>query len=456
MYSLDDTIAAISTPIGQGGIGIVRLSGPEALAIARKLFVPARGELADGFVSHRLYYGHIVAPRSGRIVDEVLLCYMRAPCTYTRQDVVEIDAHGGIVALREILSLCLESGARLAHEGEFTLRAFLNGRIDLAQAEAVLDIVTARTESALRIAMQQLGGHLSRRIREIRARLLDLLAYLEASVDFPEDELPPHEVEADLLLAEGELAELLRQAERGMIYRQGVRTAIVGRPNVGKSSLLNRLLRTERAIVTPIPGTTRDTLEETIALEGIPFVLIDTAGISETQDTIERLGVERSRAALHGADLALVVVDGSQPPDEADFQVAALAATRPTIVVVNKSDLPPASDYATLLPEAEHIAVSALSGAGIPALEKLLVETVFSGQIALSDEPLVSNPRHREILRRAREHILEAYRARQEGRTTDLLAIDVTEAVNALGEITGETASEELLERIFANFCIGK
>jgi tRNA modification GTPase len=333
---------------------------------------------------------------------------MRAPHTYTRQDIVEINAHGGIAPLREILSLCLESGARLAHEGEFTLRAFLNGRIDLAQAEAVLDIITARTESALRIAVQQLGGHLSRRTREIRARLLDLLAYLEASIDFPEDEIPPRQIDPDLRWVERELADLLRQADRGMIYRQGVRAAIVGRPNVGKSSLLNRLLRTERAIVTPIPGTTRDTLEETIALEGIPFVLVDTAGISETVDTIERLSIERSRASLQRADLALLVVDGSQSPTEADHQVGELAAARPAIVVINKSDLPSASDYATLLPTAPHIAVSALTGAGIPDLEALLVETIFSGHITLSDEPLVSNFRHRELLRRAREQVIEA------------------------------------------------
>ena len=467
MYSLDDTIAAISTPIGQGGIGIVRLSGPEALRIAHRLFVPAGGELEDGLASHRLYYGHIAAPQTGRVIDEVLLSYMRAPHTYTRQDIVEINAHGGIAPLREILSLCLASGARLAHEGEFTLRAFLNGRIDLAQAEAVLDIITARTESALRIAMQQLGGHLSRRTREIRSRLMDVLAYLEASIDFPEDEIPPRRIDQDLAWAERELADLLRQADRGMIYRQGVRVAIVGRPNVGKSSLLNVLLRTERAIVTPIPGTTRDTLEETIALEGIPFVLVDTAGIGETVDTIERLSIERSRASLQRADLALVVVDGSQSPTEADYQVEELAAARPAIIVVNKSDLPPASDYAALLPAAPHIAVSALTGAGIPDLEALLVEAIFSGHITLSDEPLVSNPRHRDLLRRAREQVVVARGAclrpnqgpapdRDRGVPSDLVAIDVTEAVNALGEITGETASEDLLERIFANFCIGK
>jgi len=456
MYALDDTIAAISTPLGQGGIGIVRLSGPEALAIAQKLFKPASTEFPGKIESHRLYYGHIVQPRTTQVVDEVLLSYMRAPHTYTRQDVVEINAHGGIAPLREILSLCLEAGARMAHEGEFTLRAFLNGRLDLAQAEAVLDVITAKTEASLRIALAQLGGHLSRRTRGLRSRLIDVLAYLEASIDFPEDEIPPHQVDQDLRLVERELADLLRQAECGMIYRQGVRVAIVGQPNVGKSSLLNALLRTERAIVTPIPGTTRDTLEETIALQGIPFVLVDTAGISEAVDLIERLGVERSRSSLRQADLVLVVVDGSILPNAGDYRVAELAASRPAIVVVNKGDLPAASDYAQILPQMPHVGISALTGAGVPDLEARLVETVFSGGITLSDEPVVSNPRHRELLRQARMQVVEALEALKHGLSSDLVAIDVTEAVNALGEITGETASEDLLARIFSNFCVGK
>ena len=259
-------------------------------------------------------YGHIVHPRSGRVVDEVLLAYMRAPRTYTRQDVVEINAHGGIVPLREILALCLEAGARLAEAGEFTLRAFLNGRIDLAQAEAVLDIIQARTEAALRVAVDQLGGRLSGEVRAIRRELLEALAYLEASIDFPEDEIPPADVPRRCCGApKSACLRLTREVQRGMVYRQGVRTAIVGRPNVGKSSLLNTLLRTERAIVTPIPGTTRDTLEETLDLQGIPLVLVDTAGIDETEDVIERLGIERSRRAVERADLVLLAVDGSVP-----------------------------------------------------------------------------------------------------------------------------------------------
>ena len=457
MYTLDDTIAAISTPLGQGGIGIVRLSGDEALPIARRLFRSARRQgKNDRIAPNRLVYGHIVAPETGRVVDEVLLSYMKAPHTYTRQDVVEINAHGGIMPLREILSLCLGEGARLAREGEFTLRAFLNGRLDLAQAEAVLDIITAKTEAALHVAMGQLGGQLSARVRQIRAALLQVLAYLEATVDFPEEDIPFQDIAPELAHAEEELAELLRESERGIIYRQGVRTALVGRPNVGKSSLLNALLRTDRAIVTPIPGTTRDTLEETLNLQGIPLVLVDTAGIDHTEDVIERLGVERSRRAIAQADLVLLVLDGSEPPSAADRQVAALTAERPTVVVENKSDLPRAAGLEAVLPRAPHVAVSALTGEGIPSLEAALIETILAGRVTVSDAPVSSNPRHRELFERARQHVIEAQRALLEDTPNDLIAIDVSEAVAALGEVTGETASEELLATIFSNFCIGK
>ena len=456
MYALDDTIAAISTPIGEGGIGIVRLSGPEALSIGLRLFVPARRTSTDGIESNHLYYGHIVDPDVNRAVDEVLLSYMAEPHTYTRQPVVEINGHGGLVPLREILALCLASGARMAHEGEFTLRAFVNGRIDLAQAEAVLDVVRAKTEASLRVAVDQLGGRLSQQVRAIRGRLLDVLAYLEANIDFPEDEIPPRQIAPELEQARKELSDLLRQASQGMVYRQGIRTAIVGKRNVGKSSLLNRLLRTDRAIVTPIPGTTRDTLEETLNLQGIPLLLVDTAGLGQPAHIVERPGMERSRRSVQSADLVLLVVDGSQPPTTADHEVADLADGKTTIVVVNKSDLPAASGHAQLLPEAPHIWLSAKTGAGIPRLESLLVETIFSGNVVVSNEPIASNPRHRDVFRRALDHVREAQGAVSQNLPVDLVAIDVSEAVNALGEITGETASEDLLDRIFSEFCIGK
>ncbi|MBN1401794.1 MAG: tRNA uridine-5-carboxymethylaminomethyl(34) synthesis GTPase MnmE [Anaerolineae bacterium] len=456
---MDDTIAAISTSIGQGGIGIVRLSGPEALDIAARLFIPSVARhrpWRERAQSNRLYYGHVLDPETDGLVDEVLVSYMRAPHTYTRQDVVEINAHGGIMALRAILSLCLASGARLAHEGEFTLRAFVNGRIDLAQAEAVLDVVNAKTEASLRVAVGQLGGRLSGQVRELRRRMVDLLAYLQATVDFPEEDIPPQEVAPELAELTQRLDDLLETADRGIIYRQGVRTAIVGRPNVGKSSLLNALLRVDRAIVTPIPGTTRDTLEEMFDLQGIPFVLVDTAGINRTQDLVERLGIERSRQAVVQADLVVVVVDGSVPPTEEDAQVADLACGRPALLAINKSDLPRVAGHEGLLPQAPQVAVSALYGDGIPTLERALTEMVFGGRIVLSDEPLVSSPRHRELLRQARAHIQDAQTALRQGLPLDLLSIDLSEAIQSLGEITGESASEDLLESIFGRFCIGK
>lgn len=454
-YSLDDTIAAIATPLGQGGIGIVRLSGPEAVPIGRRLFRPARAA-RHWPKPYRLYYGHIYDPQTGRVVDEVLLSFMKAPRSYTRQDVLEINAHGGPVALREILRLCLEAGARPAREGEFTLRAFLNGRLDLAQAEAVLDIVRAKTEAALRVAVGQLSGRLSQAVRTVRQNLLSTLAYLQATVDFPEEDILPQDISPPLADAAARLEALLEEAGRGIVYRQGVRTAIVGRPNVGKSSLLNAFLRQERAIVTPIPGTTRDTIEEMADLQGIPLILVDTAGLTDTQDLVERLGVERSRRAIEQADLVLLVVDGSVPLVEEDYQVAALAASRPAVVVVNKCDLPRVTAAEEILPQAPHVTLSALTGQGLPELEALLVDLILSGQVAIADAPRASNPRHRDLLQRALRHVQEARQALLDGLPDDLISIDVSEAIEALGEITGETATEDLLETIFSQFCIGK
>jgi tRNA modification GTPase len=459
-FSLDDTIAAIATPLGEGGVGIVKISGPEANSILDQLFTPAIR--TNRMEPRRLIFGRICDPQTGETLDEVLAVYMPAPHSYTRQDVVEIQAHGGIVPLRRILQLALAAGARPAEPGEMTLRAFVNGRLDLAQAEAVLDMVQARTEAALRVAAEQLGGSLSARVRQVRARLVDLLAYLEASIDFVEDEIPPQEVVPPLREVGAALEEILSTADRGLIYRQGIRAAILGRPNVGKSSLLNALLRGDRAIVTPIPGTTRDTLEETVNIQGVPLVLVDTAGIrAETDDEIERIGVARSRAALDRADLALLVIDGSCPLNDADREIAALIGPKPALMVVNKHDLPPWSDgqaeaLASLLPAAPRLNVSALTGEGIEALEEAIVEMVFGGAVTTADTPLVSNPRHQALLARALDHVRAAEGGHLGGLSPDLVAIDVREAVDALGEITGETATEDLLEAIFSKFCIGK
>jgi tRNA modification GTPase len=494
MYSLDDTIVAISTPLGEGGIGIVRMTGPEAAPILLRLFLPSPRSSVSSIQSpasagstsptqilqpRRLHYGHILEPETGDMVDEVLVAHMPAPGTYTRQDVVEINGHGGFVALQRIQALCLRQGARLAEPGEFTARAFLNGRLDLAQAEAVLDAVQAKTEVSLQAAVGQLAGQLSGQVRSVRAILVEVLAYLEASIDFVEDEIPVQDIGPALGEARASLSHLLADADRGIIYRQGIRTAIIGRPNVGKSSLLNRLLRTGRAIVTDIPGTTRDTLEETVNLEGIPVVLVDTAGITaDTEDPIERLGVERSRVALTQADLALLVVDASQPLCSADEDIAALVGGKPALVALNKIDLlhtvgsprpgpesgPDAAGQGSLPTQHPHcsilnapcIPISARTGEGLQDLEATIVRIVLAGQVKASQAPLVTSPRHKQALSQALDHLNSALAGYNHGQLADMLAIDVTAAIHALGEITGQTASEDLLETIFGNFCIGK
>jgi len=456
-WNLDDTIVAVGTPLGEGGIGIIRVSGPDALGILRRLVVAATRP-ADGetWAPWRLTYGHVLEPGSRVAVDEVLAVWMPAPKTYTRQDVAEIHCHGGYEPLRRVLELCLREGARLAEPGEFTLRAFLNGRVDLAQAEAVVDVVRARSRAGLQTAIGQLQGHLSGQVSAARERVLTALACLEAAIDFPADEIPACDVEGLLNEASAVLDRLLAGAEQGMAYRQGIRTAIVGRPNVGKSSLLNALLRTERAIVTPIPGTTRDTLEETAVVGGVPLVLVDTAGITETEDPLERLGVERSERAIGAADLALLVVDGSEAPTAQDRAIAGLLNGRTTVVVVNKVDLPPAGGAESLLPGRPLVRVSALTGQGLEDLERAVLDAVLAGRLQADEMPLVSRPRHVDALRRARGQMAAALEARRAAWPDDCVAIDVTAAAAALGEITGETVSDDLVARIFSDFCVGK
>ncbi|MBI2906959.1 MAG: tRNA uridine-5-carboxymethylaminomethyl(34) synthesis GTPase MnmE [Chloroflexi bacterium] len=443
----EDTIVAISTPIGQGGIGIVRLSGPEAKAIGQGIF---DRPLAD----RRLVYGRVVDPASGEVVDEVLGTYMAAPRTYTREDVVEINCHGGPLSLQRVVELALRQGARLANPGEFTLRAFLNGRIDLAQAEAVLDVIQAKTAASLRVAAGGLAGRLSAPVKDLRARLMDALAYLTARIDFPEDEVEEVDIAPGLEEAKESLAHLLATADAGMVYRQGVRTAIVGRPNVGKSSLLNRLLRESRAIVTPVPGTTRDTLEEVVNLQGVPFVLVDTAGIAHTEDQVEQLGVERSRRAIEQADFVLFVVDASEPLTSADEEICRLLPEKSVLVAANKCDLPPRAVLSGLVWPV--LRISALTGAGLAELETEMVGKALGGAVEASDAALVANPRHKDALERALLHLDAALAGLRSGLADDFITIDLTAALNSLGEITGETVTEELLETIFSRFCIGK
>lgn len=452
----EDTIAAISTPIGEGGIGIIRISGSEAGDILHKVFASKGGAAPR---PRRIVYGHVVDPISGATIDEALASFMPAPHTYTRENVAEVNCHGGPVALQRALSAILAAGARLANPGEFTLRAFLNGRIDLAQAESVMDIIRAKTAAGLDIAVNQLQGRLSTQVREIRREVLAQLAYLTATIDFVDDEIPEQDVITPLQTAQRRLNSLLEHADAGIVYRQGVRTAIVGRPNVGKSSLLNALLDEDRAIVTAVPGTTRDTLEEVLNLHGVPLVLVDTAGITATDDEVERIGVERSRQAIQRANLVMMVVDSSGPLQRSDWEIAALISDRTAILVTNKSDLPPrigASELARLLPAAPRVATSTKTGSGLADLEKVIGDVVLNGKAVTSDELLVSNPRHQDALRRAQEHLSAALTGLTEKLPADFVCIDLTATINALGEITGETVGEDLLHSIFSSFCIGK
>ena len=455
-FSLDDTIAAIATAHGEAGIGIVRISGSQALPLMRRHFHAAEAEWQPR--SHQISYGWLLDEEGVRR-DEVMAVWFQAPRSYTREDVVEIHSHGSAVAVQQALSLFLNSGARLAESGEMTLRAFLNGRIDLAQAEAVLDVVQARTELSMQAAMAQLAGRLSDEVRQARHALLDVLAHLTATIDFPEDDVPVQNVAPDLQAVAAQLATLLESADHGRLLRDGLRVAIVGRPNVGKSSLLNRLLRHERAIVTDIPGTTRDLVEESLNLRGIPLVLVDTAGIRETSDVVESIGVERSQGALSQADLVLFVVDLAEPRHADEQRLAAQLAQRPVVVVENKVDLVDPqreAEVAALLPARPHHRISALTGAGIPALEAQLWAMVVGGDVAPNEAVRLTNPRHTQAIRAALGHVKAAIRAVEQGLPADFATIDLHAAVAELGEITGERASEQLLDAIFSRFCIGK
>ncbi|HEY1352954.1 MAG TPA: tRNA uridine-5-carboxymethylaminomethyl(34) synthesis GTPase MnmE [Ktedonobacteraceae bacterium] len=473
----NDTIAAIATPPGQGGIGVIRVSGSDAFTLVQTLFQYA-GQAGGLPPSHMLTYGRIVDPATGEVIDEVLVAFMHAPRTYTRERVVEIQGHGGPLMLQRILCLLLAGGARLANPGEFTLRAFLNGRLDLAQAEAVMDLISARTEAGQRLAFQQLQGRVSEQVQDVRHSVLGVIARIEASIDFPEDDVPtPRVAELRPLVASAQekLATLLAGSQRGRLYRQGLRTAIIGRPNVGKSSLLNALLRSERAIVTPIAGTTRDTIEEVTSLRGIPLYLIDTAGITPSCDPVEQIGVQRSRAAAESAEVVLLVFDGSEPLSERDRQVSeelcALGFAgkdhlppdntrrRAMLIVVNKADRPQLLQLAEvqqLWPGVRHVPTSMQTGRGLAELEEALADLVLDGQALFGEEVLITSVRHQAALRATAEHLKAAQYALEGGLPLDFVSIDLDAAYHTLGEVTGETASEDLLERIFSEFCIGK
>lgn len=457
----DDTIAALATPPGEGGIGIIRISGPDAFPVALHLFRSSTGHSRSDIPSHQVLYGFIVDPATSETVDEVLLIPMKAPRSYTRQDVVEISCHGGMAPLRQVFALLLRHGVRPAEPGEFTQRAFLNGRIDLTRAEAVLDVINSRTELALQSAMGQLRGGLAGRIESLQKRLRHLLAMVEASVDFPEEDIEissaeTMKTEASALLAD--LGRLVETYEEGRILREGVSTAIVGRPNVGKSSLLNALLKEERAIVTDIPGTTRDTLEETANIMGLPVRIIDTAGIRETHDVVEKEGVRRSLMALEQADLALVVLDGSQPLHLGDKEILDQVRQRRAVIALNKIDLGPLLEVDTIAAfsgDKPVVLISATTGEGLDVLRHELVRQVTGGA-RLRETAIISRARHKDALEKAREALGRFLESVEKGMSGEFLAVDLQDALEAVGEISGETTPDDILDIIFREFCIGK
>jgi len=458
----DETISAVATAAGEGAIGIVRLSGNRAIEIISELFQGISGKKPAEIDSQRMSYGHIVDPENQKTIDEVLVLIMRGPRSYTREDIVEIHCHGGVVPLRKILELTIRYGARLAEPGEFTKRAFLNGRLDLAQAEAVIDIIRAKTDASLRMALGHLAGALSEKIRMIRHNILGMIANLEATIDFPEEdieELTAQEVKTAVAFVLEEIDHLLATKEAGRILREGLETVIIGKPNVGKSSLLNALLKEKRAIVTDVPGTTRDVIEEFVNVRGIPLKIVDTAGIRETTDIVEKLGVEKAREYSATADLILILLDASVPLSAEDREVLELLPGREAIILINKSDLPTLLNMDEVCTYAQHhqvINISVTEGKGLSELEQAIFDMVYGGQIQQKEGAFINNLRQASLLEQAKSHLKAVLITIENGMPPDCIVIDLRDSWEILGEITGDTIGGDIIEQIFANFCIGK
>ncbi|MEE8329458.1 MAG: tRNA uridine-5-carboxymethylaminomethyl(34) synthesis GTPase MnmE [Thermodesulfovibrionia bacterium] len=451
----EDTIAAISTSIGHSSIGIVRLSGINSIRITDKIFISPKKKSLKKTPSHRIMYGHIINSNK-EIIDEVLVSVMRAPHTYTREDIVEINCHGGPVPLRKILELVLKTGAKLAEPGEFTRRAFLNGRIDLAQAEAVLDVINAMTEQSRKAAIEQLGGGLSRKTEAIRKDLIKLTAFVEAYIDFPEENIEPPSLKNMKKMAleiQNSLKRLVDSSQYGIILREGVKTAIIGRPNVGKSSLLNALLEQDRAIVTEVPGTTRDVIEDYLNIQGIPVKIMDTAGIRQVTNMAEKEGVKRSLRAIKDADLVLIVLDGSEDLHDTDRELIKKSKRENTILVINKTDL--AQKIRLKKSDRQTIRVSALKGTGLNELKERIVETTLKGK-SLFSTGVVTNTRHLYALEKALVSINSFIEESTKKISPEFLSVELRDALDAIGEIIGITTSEDILNEVFSKFCIGK
>ncbi len=457
----EETIAAISTPFGVSGIGIVRISGSLAEPIATRLFKPKSEPFQ--FISHHFHYGEIVDPQKGHPIDEVLLVLMKAPKTYTREDILEIHCHGGYFILQKILELVLREGTRMAHPGEFTKRAFLNGRIDLTQAEAVIDLINAKTMASLEIANQQLRGNFFRELNSLKERMIEKLALIEAHLDFPEEEIEPislGEMKHSLKEMIKKLNEWIGSYEEGRIFREGISCAIVGKTNVGKSSLLNVLLKEERAIVTPIPGTTRDLIEEVLNINGIPVRLIDTAGLRKATDSIELEGVKRAKERVAESDFILLVVDGSRPIDIDDLEIFEEVKGKKKVVVMNKKDLPPMIPPKEMKDRFQRdsiISISALKNEGIEGLKEAIYTLLIHREVRPSPEYLIiANVRHKRALDQIKESLSNTLKGLEKGTSLEFIAFEMRSALEALGEMVGETTPEEVLNRIFEQFCVGK
>lgn len=455
---LFDTIAAISTPRGEGGIGIVRISGNNALDILEKIFKPKSGKAIKGLRNYSINYGHIFDGKT--LVDEVLVSIMKAPNTYTREDIVEINCHGGFVITEKVLEVVLKNGARIAEIGEFTRRAFLNGRIDLTQAEAVIDLIHGKTEKSVSLSLNQLRGDLKEQIEHLKKLVLDVAAHINVVLDYPEegidDPLPEHLVE-NLQEVLDTTDRLIRSYDKGKMIKEGIKTAIVGKPNVGKSSILNSVLKEERAIVTHVAGTTRDVIEEVVNLKGIPLVLVDTAGIRKTDDLVENIGVEKSKKLIESADLILFVVDGSRPLDEEDMKIHEAIKAEKVIGILNKMDIKEDIDLSPLTKISKWLEISAIKNQGIDEMEEEIYRHIIDENIEDSSQKItITNVRHKSALEKTKQSIENIFETIESGLPMDLMAVDIKGALDSLSEVTGEISSEDLLDHIFSNFCVGK
>ncbi len=456
------TIAAISTAVGEAGIGIVRISGKSALNIGNAIFNGSKVEKLSDDYNRKLVYGHIVDRKNNQIIDEVLISYMKGPHTYTREDMVEVYCHGGIISVKKVLELILANGARLAEPGEFTKRAFLNGRLDLSQAEAIIDMIRAKTDKSFEASLDQLEGSLSRKIKEIRDILLGMIAHVEVSIDFPDEdieEITYEDLEEDGKRVKEEIEKLLSTADRGKILRDGLNTVILGKPNVGKSSLLNAVLRENRAIVTDIPGTTRDIIEEYVNIDGIPLKIVDTAGIRNTDDLVEKIGVNKAKETVENADLIIAVFDASRELSDEDYEIIKLIKNKKSIILLNKTDLPTKYDkvyLSSLLDGKEVITTSITSGIGVELLENNIKNMFYSGKVEVFSDTVVTNVRHKNQLVKALENISQAIEDIKRNVPIDCIEVDLRNCWENLGEISGDTIGEDILDKIFSEFCIGK